>query len=79
MLIVWGVIAVLMATIRFTSNAVAVTVHMFTVAGIAAIKRSFAGGADFVAAAIMDGLLDRIPRRHFFLCDRGEVIDAEEC
>lgn len=42
------------------------------------MERSLASGADFVAAAIMDGLLDRIPHSDFLLSDRGEVIDAEE-
>ena len=70
--------AELLPVIRFAGDAVAIAVHMFAVAGIAAIERSLASGADFVAAAVSDGLFDCVPRRHFFLRDSGEVIDAEE-
>lgn len=52
---------------RLTRHTVAIAIHMFAVAGVAAIQRGFAGGADFVAAAVMDGFLDRIARRDFFL------------
>ena len=68
----------MLSAVRLTGDAIAIAVHMFAVARIAVMKRSLASGAEFVAATIMDGLLNRIPRRHFFLCDRGEVIDAEE-
>ena len=70
--------AQLLPVIRFAGDAVAVAVHMFAVAGIAAIERSLASSAYFVAAAIVDGLFDRVPRGHFFLRDCGQVIDAEK-
>jgi hypothetical protein len=55
------------AVIRLTRHAVAIAVHMFAIAGAAASERGFAGGADFVAAFIIYGLLHRIARRDFFL------------
>ena len=61
----------LLPVIRFAGDAVAVAVHMFAVARIAAIERSLASGADFVAAAVVDGLLDRVLCSHFFLRKRG--------
>ena len=70
--------AQLLPVIRFAGDAVAIAVHMFAVAGIAAIERSLASGADFVAAAVMDGLFDCVPRRYFFLRNCGQVIHAEE-
>jgi hypothetical protein len=57
----------LVPVIRLTCHAVAVAVHMFAVAGVASSERSLAGGADFVAAAIVDGSLHRFARRDFFL------------
>ncbi len=39
---------------------------MFAIAGVTAGERS-PGGADFVAPAIVDGLLHGIARRDFFL------------
>ena len=69
--------AELLPVIRFAGDAVAIAVHMFAVAGIAAIERSLASGAHFVAAAVSDRLFDSVPRRYFFLCDCGQVIDAE--
>jgi hypothetical protein len=68
----------LVPVIRLTCHAVAVAVHMFAVSGVAASERGFAGGADFVAAAIVDGLLDRIPRRDFVLGHGREVVDGKE-
>ena len=70
--------AQLLPVIRFAGDAVAVAVHMFAVAGIAAIERSLASGADLVAAGIMDGMFDSVPRCDFFLRNCGEVIDSEE-
>lgn len=57
----------ILTAIRLTRHAVSIAVHMFAIAGVAASERGFAGGADFVAAAIVDGLLNRIARRDFFL------------
>jgi hypothetical protein len=50
---------------------------MFAIAGVAASERGFAGGADFVAAAIVDGFLHRIARRDFFLGHGREIIDGK--
>jgi hypothetical protein len=63
---------------RLTRHAVAIAVHMFAIAGAAAIEGGFAGGADFVAAFIIYGLLHRIARRDFFLGHGREIIDAKE-
>jgi hypothetical protein len=68
----------LVPVIRLTCHAVAVAVHMFALAGIAAMERGFAGSADFVAAFIMDGSLHRIARRDFFLGHGREVVDGKE-
>jgi hypothetical protein len=51
---------------------------MFAIAGVAASERGFAGGADFVAAAIVDRFLHRIARGDFFLGHGREIIDAKE-
>lgn len=64
--------------IRLARDAVSVSVHMFAIAGVAAIERILASRADFVAAAIMDGLFNRIARSDFFLGHGREIIDAEE-
>jgi len=54
---------------RLASDSVAVTIHMFAIAGIATIQRGLASVADFVAAVIIDGLLHSIARGDFFFRD----------
>lgn|GEM_PF-3003225 len=63
---------------RLTRHAVAIAVHMLAIAGAAASERGLAGGADFVAAFIMDGLLHRIARSDFFFGHGREILDGKE-
>lgn len=69
---------VLIAAIGFTRHTVAVTVEMARVAGLTCTQGCASGCADFVAAAVMNGLLHSIACRDFFLGHGREVIDAKE-
>ena len=53
-----------------------IATHMFPLAVVATINRRLASSADFVAAVMMNGLLDSIARGDFLLRDRREIMYA---
>lgn len=61
---------------RLARNAVTVAIHMLAITGIAAIQRRLAGGAHFVAAAVVDRLLNCVARLYLLLRDGREIVDT---